>query len=510
MQHTRSYVPVFLRRFVQCFLACLVAVGCLADEPLLISLGRGWDVGNSATLRPRVRAIGTVFTSRGELVLHRVRFYSHQSKKGPVNIFGYLGVPIGARSRPAPGLVVVHGGGGYADIQRAIDGASRGFVTLSIDLPGKGPQRERSRSTGPDMTVTNIFSVANPAENYLVHAVRATRRAITFLHTRPEVDPKRIGVVGVSWGGVISLLTAATDPRVKAVVDTFGAGNIDKWSVWLDFLARLEEEDIDYFRQHLDPMSYVGNLQKPLFVVGTTNDNCYWLPALTSTFEAVGGKRWLLLRPNLSHRIDDAARRAIWRWLMLQLGGNAEALERGVACAIAESDSALKVRIFLRGRVTPKRLELAWSVHNSGWEQRLWHLRELIVRPGKDPVCTLPALAHPINVFVTAYYGDGLALSSSVHSVWRLVYGGETQWVDVPCLSPGKHLVPAGLLEGRFFLPACFLPHTYGDGARRIDGVWYVPVREAATRLGFDTEYTTGAVRLYRTAPRTAFRQPSG
>jgi hypothetical protein len=43
-------------------------------------------------------------------------------------------------------------------------------------------------------------------------------RAIDYLETRPEVDTKRIGTLGASGGGTTSLLTAASDQRVKAAV----------------------------------------------------------------------------------------------------------------------------------------------------------------------------------------------------------------------------------------------------------------------------------------------------
>lgn len=44
----------------------------------------------------------------------------------------------------------------------------------------------------------------------------AARRALTFLEQQPEVDGSNLGVDGHSMGGVITLQTAAMDPRVKA------------------------------------------------------------------------------------------------------------------------------------------------------------------------------------------------------------------------------------------------------------------------------------------------------
>ena len=45
---------------------------------------------------------------------------------------------------------------------------------------------------------------------------------VDYLVTRPDVDPDRIGALGVSLGGAVTILAAARDPRIKAVVDDCG------------------------------------------------------------------------------------------------------------------------------------------------------------------------------------------------------------------------------------------------------------------------------------------------
>jgi dienelactone hydrolase len=42
-------------------------------------------------------------------------------------------------------------------------------------------------------------------------------RALDYLAARPEVDPARIGIVGISKGAELALLAAARDPRIKSV-----------------------------------------------------------------------------------------------------------------------------------------------------------------------------------------------------------------------------------------------------------------------------------------------------
>jgi dipeptidyl aminopeptidase/acylaminoacyl peptidase len=46
--------------------------------------------------------------------------------------------------------------------------------------------------------------------------------AVTYATGRPDVDPRRIGVLGISLGGATAILAAARDKRIQAVVDDCG------------------------------------------------------------------------------------------------------------------------------------------------------------------------------------------------------------------------------------------------------------------------------------------------
>jgi len=48
--------------------------------------------------------------------------------------------------------------------------------------------------------------------------IAEARQAVTYLASRPEVDPSRIGIAGISGGGMIALWTAALDVRIAAAL----------------------------------------------------------------------------------------------------------------------------------------------------------------------------------------------------------------------------------------------------------------------------------------------------
>ncbi|MEX2580488.1 MAG: acetylxylan esterase [Verrucomicrobiales bacterium] len=52
-------------------------------------------------------------------------------------------------------------------------------------------------------------------------------RALDYLETRPDVDPERMGVTGLSGGGVVSWCLGAADERVKAVAPVCQTGSIE-------------------------------------------------------------------------------------------------------------------------------------------------------------------------------------------------------------------------------------------------------------------------------------------
>src|SRR6187402_20068 len=62
---------------------------------------------------------------------------------------------------------------------------------------------DRLRLVGTSLTAVEIAKITH---------------SLDVLLTRPEVDPKRVGMVGLSYGGYYALVTAAVEPRIKVAV----------------------------------------------------------------------------------------------------------------------------------------------------------------------------------------------------------------------------------------------------------------------------------------------------
>jgi cephalosporin-C deacetylase-like acetyl esterase len=235
----------------------------------------------------------------GKIKVEEIYYLSRPYKGKPTRIFGYFCYP-GNFKRPLPAILIVHGGGGGASRYRAVNWAKQGYATLAIDLPGKGERRSSSRSTGPDMEVPNLINVS--ADNYLIHAVAAARNALTYLIQRKEVDPRRLGMIGLSWGGVITLLTNGQDDRLKAAVNVFGAGYIPEGCTWEDYFRSFSKQQIDLWYSFLDPKNFLSTQKAPILFVTGTNDHCYYLPTFQKSYEEVASRKSLWVIPNLKHR----------------------------------------------------------------------------------------------------------------------------------------------------------------------------------------------------------------
>jgi dienelactone hydrolase len=377
-----------------------------------------------------------------------VRYTSHEWKGEPVRIFGFLACPERKAKEKLPALLLVHGGGGYATLDRVVEAAERGFVALSIDLPGKGTNRENfSRSSGPDMTVEQIYTVMpSLRESYLYHAIRAQRRAISLLAQRPEVDTTRIGMMGASWGGASGLITTSLDKRVRCFVNVFGAGYVREGSTWEHHFAKMPAGAFDRWEANYDAARYVGQIKVPVLGVAATNDGCYWLPQFMKTLREVGSKNTqLLVLPNKDHKLDAPAHTAIYRWLEAQLSTQKTRLPDlhnalRIASQLQETKDAsgkarrmASVSVALSGPA-PHRIEVSYApvLAGEGHTRRVWHT----LKGQSGEAVQVPVPTDLTYVFATVIYRDGSRYSTPVHTVGRMAMAsGYVHALPVPFMT---------------------------------------------------------------------------
>src|SRR5205814_1100465 len=110
-------------------------------------------------------------------------------------------------------------------------------------------------------------------------------RALDYLQTRPEVDPSRIGLTGISGGGAMTWYTAAVDERIAAaapVCSTFTFG-----SQAAHWVARGQCDCIYYHNTYAWDFPVVGALiaPRPLLILSGQKDSIFPPDGYHATFQ---------------------------------------------------------------------------------------------------------------------------------------------------------------------------------------------------------------------------------
>lgn len=161
-----------------------------------------------------------------------VRFYSHGAA-----LTGTLMLPDDGSARaPVPAIVQGPGWLGLRDARLYepyhAGLLAAGFAVLVFDYRGFGDSEGDATYLDP------------------MAQVEDWRNAITYLETRPEIDPERIGVFGSGGtGGGHAIVIAGLDRRVKAVVSQVPIADGREWlhrmrreHEWLEFLDRVADD----------------------------------------------------------------------------------------------------------------------------------------------------------------------------------------------------------------------------------------------------------------------------
>ncbi len=139
---------------------------------------------------------------------------SYDNKVQNVTMAATLTIPQGKGPFPA---VVLITGSGPQDRDETLLG-HKPFLVLSDYLTRHGIAVLRADDRGVGKS-TGVFTTATTAD-----FATDTEAGIAYLKTRPEINPRKIGLIGHSEGGVIAPMIAARNPDVAFIVMMAGTG----------------------------------------------------------------------------------------------------------------------------------------------------------------------------------------------------------------------------------------------------------------------------------------------
>lgn len=188
-------------------------------------------------------------------------------------VTGLLSVPDKG-DLPYPVIILLHGLGDNKQVDYIEYGnrvlLDSGYAVLRIDISNHGDRHiddydfdlvDGYRYWTRDMVTQTVFDL---------------RRAVDFIETRKDLDPERIGFLGISLGGIIGTIFCSIDERVEVPVIVLAGGQLN-----LMFGQKaLSQETRDYLSV-IDPINYVRQISpRPLLMINAEHDDV--VPPVTS------------------------------------------------------------------------------------------------------------------------------------------------------------------------------------------------------------------------------------
>lgn len=250
---------------------CLVACGpaAWAAAPSAGEASQRHQVNRTYNGRPfayEIRPLGEADTHR----LYRISYPSpvstalEQNNTVPGDYYAPRTADGDALKRPA--VVCLHILNGNFELERITCStlAAHGIGAMMIKLPYYG---ERAPTAGPRAMLKDpkIFLGALP------QGLEDVRRAVDVLASRSEINPRAIGLIGISLGGIVAATAAAEEPRIARAAFVLAGGDLAaiigharETRELRDFLARMPAADrrvVDAALARVDPLRQAARLR---------------------------------------------------------------------------------------------------------------------------------------------------------------------------------------------------------------------------------------------------------
>jgi len=166
----------------------------------------------------------------------------------------------------------------YSGYQKdfALQCTDRGIAALAIEQLAFGERRdERARKAGAeksscDQATTVAFMLGETMIGWRVWDVI---RAIDYLETRKEIDPRRIGAMGISGGGTATFWSACVEPRIKVA---YVSGYFCRFDHCILAVPHCVDNYIPGIYRLGDMPEFSGLIApRPLFAESGTKDNIF-------------------------------------------------------------------------------------------------------------------------------------------------------------------------------------------------------------------------------------------
>ena len=316
--------------------------------------------------------------------------------------------------KKAPGIVLVHGGGGTAFDAWVRLWVSRGYAAIAMDTCGcvpKGSYGKWQRHDAGGPPGWGGFDQADEpmADQWPYHAVADVILAHSVLRGMPEVDQDRIGITGISWGGYLTCIVSGLDDRFRFAAPVYGCGYLGDDSVWVPEFKKLGARG-DRWLAMWDPSHYLKNGKMPKLWVTGTNDFAYPMDSLQKSYRLAGGVNTLCIRLRMPHGHGGAGENPA------EILAFANAIVgQGARLATIEKQGRDGEKVWARFQSDAPivKAELLYTEDEGAWPARRWQTAPAGVdQTAKTATATLPSQA---KVYFLNLIDDRNLIVSSEH-----------------------------------------------------------------------------------------------
>lgn len=177
----------------------------------------------------------SIIAKNDSVLIEKGYFYSEETEQVPF----LINKPVASKSKKFPVIIVLHGTGGSKDNQDIKDllyhFSKLGFMSIAIDARFHGERAGINNKNNQRYTDAIIEAWENKDPKKQTHpffydTVYDLWKLTDYLITRTDVEPTRIGMTGISMGGIETWMAASVDKRIKVSVPIIAAQSF-KWSL---------------------------------------------------------------------------------------------------------------------------------------------------------------------------------------------------------------------------------------------------------------------------------------
>ena len=237
-------------------------------------------------------------------------FYEGVEYKGEkTKVFAYFRKPAGDPPKGGwPAVICVHGGGGTAFPDWIQAWNNHGYAAIAMDLEGRLPQgdypnRPSHENAGPSRI--GIFGDMElpDCEQWFYHAVADVIKAGSLLASMPDINKNKIGMHGISWGGVITCTAIGIDDRLQFAISVYGCGylHLSECPLWSGSFKIMSPAQLEKYRSTWDPSNYLKKCKIPVLFYNGTNDPHFPMDIVQKSALLIKGHLMLCLPNTNAH-----------------------------------------------------------------------------------------------------------------------------------------------------------------------------------------------------------------